>query len=416
MIRQCCQYWLDLWSGCVGPGPLGLWLFALVMVAGQAMAAPVVKDVRLGHQGQVTRFVLETDGAIDFQVFSLIDPYRIVIDVSEVNFGSRDHGKGLGAVENYRFGLFKPGTSRVVLDLKSPALVKQAFVIPPRQGYGHRLVVDLAATNRAAFMAALRLPEEAAQIVSRAPSVGAQSPAALRAERKRKLIVLDPGHGGVDPGASSVKGRMEKSITLAIARVIRDELEKSGVYTVQLTRDQDIFIPLRQRFEIARAAGADMFISLHADSFRTADVRGASIYTLSETASDREAELLAAKENKADIIAGINLAGEEPEVSNILIDLARRETMTFSTHFAGILVSELGKVTTMRKNSHRYAGFLVLKAPDVPSVLFEMGYLSNPADAAALEDRRHQQRIAHALRQALDTYFLKLASHQVSSM
>src|SRR5690606_18852661 len=214
-----------------------------------------------------------------------------------------------------------------------------------------------------------------------APPIDRSEP---RPEQVRRLIVIDAGHGGVDPGAISVTGMQEKVITLSAAKVIKEVLEKTGRYEVMLTRDRDIFLPLRQRFEIARRARADLFISLHADSFKTSDVRGASVYTLSERASDREAALLAAKENKADIIAGIDLQGEAPEVSSILIDLARRETMNYSAHFATLLVQELGEAVMLRRNTHRFAGFMVLKAPDVPSVLLEMGYLSNPQDAKAL--------------------------------
>lgn len=365
-----------------------------------------LKDVRLGVNGEVSRFVFEVDSAIDHKIFSLADPYRIVVDVSETEFGSRSQGKGRGIVSHYRFGLYKAGTSRIVLDLTAPAAVKAAFVIPPRDGFGHRLVIDLAPTSRAAFLAALKRPEEAAPA---APAQEARPPS-KQAAAGRRVIVIDPGHGGVDPGASSVNGEVEKNITLRVARVVRDELERSGVYTVKLTRDRDIFIPLRDRFQIARAAGANLFVSLHADSFKTGEVRGGSVYTLSERASDSEAELLAAKENKADIIAGIDLGDEPPEVSSILIDLARRETMNFSAHFATILVNELGQVMSLRRNSHRFAGFVVLKAPDVPSVLFEMGYLSNPKDAANLASAAHQRRIAAAMKSALDQYFLKLAS------
>ena len=366
-----------------------------------------LKDVRLGINGEVSRFVLEVDDAIEYKIFSLADPYRIVVDVSETEFGSQFQGNGRGIVSHYRFGLYKAGTSRVVLDLNAPAVVKAAFVISPRDGFGHRLVIDLAPTSRAAFLAALQRPEEAAPPP---PPPQEARPPSEQAAGGRKMIVIDPGHGGVDPGASSVNGEVEKDITLRVARVVRDELERSGIYAVKLTRDRDIFIPLRDRFQIARAAGANLFVSLHADSFKTGEVRGGSVYTLSERASDSEAELLAAKENKADIIAGIDLGDEPPEVSNILIDLARRETMNFSAHFATILVNELGQVMPLRRNSHRFAGFVVLKAPDVPSVLFEMGYLSNAKDAAGLVNAAQQRRIAAAVKRALDQYFLKLAS------
>jgi N-acetylmuramoyl-L-alanine amidase len=220
------------------------------------------------------------------------------------------------------------------------------------------------------------------------------------------VIVIDPGHGGQDPGAPSViQGRFEKQVTLPISLAIKEELERTGRFRVVLTRTTDIFIPLAERVNIARDAKADLFISIHADSIADPAIRGATVYTLSETASDREAERLAAKENKADIIAGINLGGESPDVTDILIDLAQRETMNFSAEFARVAVREMSRFTLFRSNFHRFAGFRVLKAPDVPSILLETGYMSNLEDSRFLFSEDGQRSVARGVRRAVEVYF-----------
>lgn len=223
---------------------------------------------------------------------------------------------------------------------------------------------------------------------------------------RKPVVVIDAGHGGQDPGAPSVvKGRVEKEVTLAIARAIKAAVEVDGQVKVVLTRATDMFIPLGGRVEIARKAGADLFISIHADSIVDPNVRGATVYTLSARASDKEAEKLAAKENKADIISGINLGGESPDVTNILIDLAQRETKNYSAEFAQTAVREMSKTVFFRSNFHRFAGFVVLKAPDVPSVLIETGYMSNDADSKFLLSPEGQNKLARAVAQAIGEYF-----------
>mgnify|MGYP003630612655 FL=1 len=222
---------------------------------------------------------------------------------------------------------------------------------------------------------------------------------------KKRVIIIDPGHGGVDPGAIGLSGIYEKHITLAAARELKAHLERTGRFTVHLTRDRDIFIRLRGRIERARAKNADMFISLHADTIRSKSVRGLSVYTLSENASDKEAAALAERENKADLIAGIDLTHESAEVTNILIDLAQRETMNQSARLAAVLVDELGERVKVLRNPHRFAGFAVLKAPDIPSVLIELGFLSNKDDERALRSKHHRKRVAQSIVAAVDQYF-----------
>ncbi len=226
------------------------------------------------------------------------------------------------------------------------------------------------------------------------------------------VVAIDPGHGGQDPGAISLGGDYEKRITLAIARALREELAALGRYKVVFTRNNDSFIRLRDRIAIARAAGADIFVSLHADTISNDAVRGLSVYTLSERASDAEAAALAERENKVDLIAGVKLAGETPEVSNILIDLIQRETMNNSARFASLLVEELQQQTTLLPRTHRFAGFAVLKAPDVPSVLVELGYLSNESDERLLLSRPHRQKLARGIARAIDRYFVRLEARR----
>jgi N-acetylmuramoyl-L-alanine amidase len=231
-----------------------------------------------------------------------------------------------------------------------------------------------------------------------------KKPAAGKRDRI-PVIVLDAGHGGKDPGAVGANGAMEKDITLRMAKELRALLEATGRYKVILTREEDRLLALRQRIDVARTAEADLFISLHADHIEKSALRGASVYTLSENASDAEAAALAARENKEDLIAGVDLSSQSAMVTSILIDLAQRETKNLSARFASLLSEELADRTLVLRNSHRFAGFVVLKAPDVPSVLLELGYLSNAEDEAALASKRHRRVLAAAIGDALDRYF-----------
>lgn len=224
----------------------------------------------------------------------------------------------------------------------------------------------------------------------------------------RPLVVIDPGHGGHDPGAPSADGkRREKEAALAIGRAIRDELVRSGRVRVALTRDSDTFLVLGDRREIARRLGADLFISIHADSAPSATAHGATIYTLSDVSSDRVAAQLAAKENRADILNGVDLGGENDDVSSILVDLAQRETMNISSVFANLLQRELSPLINFRSTFHKFAGFVVLKAPDVPSLLLETGYMSNAEDEALLFSKDYQKKIATGIRRAVEVHFAR---------
>jgi N-acetylmuramoyl-L-alanine amidase len=380
-------------------------------VAADAAAAGVeVTAVRLGVHGKRVRIVLESGAKLDAAPFVLVRPYRIVLDLPQViwRLPAGTGGSGKGFVTGYRYGQFKPQHDRMVLDLKAPAVVAKSFVIPPGKGQPWRFVLDLERASAAAADAMARAGKPASavdQAAARPAGLGPEKPPKPR----KKVVVIDPGHGGIDPGASGrIRKSIEKEITLVMAEQLKAELLKTGRYKVVLTRDRDVFVRLRARIARARTAGADLFISLHADSLVDHRVRGASVYTLSEKASDKEAEALAAQENKADLIAGVDLSHNSKQVTDILIDLAQRETMNHSVRFARLLVSEMRKATRFLRKSHRFAGFAVLKAPDIPSVLVEMGYLSNAQDEAQLNRPRYRARLARVITQAVDSYFAAL--------
>ncbi len=391
---------------CIGSGPRPA-----------AGAQAVVTDLRVGQNASTTRFVLDLTDRVAFRVFTLADPYRVVIDLPEV--GWRLPAQPLpgrtGLLEKLRYGLFKPGTSRVVLDMTGPAAVERAFLLEPVGAHAYRLVFDLVPTSRAAFLKHSGRPDTWAASPRTAPArpgyggpKAAALPMPLRKPRPRDskpVIVIDPGHGGVDPGTTGVSGIYEKHVTLSVAREMKAHLERTGRYRVVLTRGRDIFLRLRDRVAKGREAGARLFMSIHADAIKNRRVRGLSVYTLSEKASDNEAAALAEKENKADLIAGIDLTNETPEVTNILIDLAQRETMNESARFASLLIKELRHNTRVLRNSHRFGGFAVLKAPDVPSVLLEVGFLSNREDERALRSKKYRAKLAVAVVRAVDGYF-----------
>jgi N-acetylmuramoyl-L-alanine amidase len=229
-----------------------------------------------------------------------------------------------------------------------------------------------------------------------------------RHKAKKSVIFIDPGHGGVDPGTIGISGVYEKHITLAMARELKRQLERTGRFKVILSRSRDVFMRLRDRVRLARDRKAELFISIHADTVRNRKIKGPAVYTLSEKSSDKEAQELAEKENKADLIAGVDLTFETPEVTNILIDLAQRESMNQSARFAASLIRELKRKTRVLRNTHRFAGFAVLKAPDIPSVLVELGFLSNPSDERRLRSKSYRRKLASAMSKAVAAHFVRI--------
>jgi len=395
---------------------------ASITAASPAPAAvpefPIASDVRLAGDSKQTRFVLDLDKAIQFRAFALADPYRVVVDIPQVDFqlpaGAGTAGRGL--IKAFRYGLVLPGGSRIVFDLAGPARIANSYVVDAANGQPSRLVVELEEVDRTAFVQSLEVENRpelkpaiagAADVSAAAGAAGAPKPGGAAADL-RPVIVIDPGHGGIDNGTRS-GAESEKNLVLGFGLALRDRIEQSGKYRVVMTRSDDTFIPLADRVRIARNQSAALFVSIHADALprREGDAQGATIYTLSDRASDAEAERLAETENKADAIGGVNLTEEPTEVADILIDLAQRETRTFSNRFARLLAGEMKNTARMYKHPLKSAGFRVLKAPDVPSVLVELGYVSNKSDLEHLVSDNWRARTVGSMAQAIDAFFAK---------
>lgn len=382
---------------------------------------PVASDVRLAGDAKQTRFILDLDKKIDVHAFLLADPYRVVIDTPQVNFQlpSGVGAAGRGLIKAFRYGLVMPGGSRIVFDLAGPAKIDKAYVLDAANGQPPRLVVELQSVDRTAFvrsLAASSRPDLRPGIDSPsavADATGTTTPAtttpATPAPDARPAVVIDPGHGGIDNGTQASTGEAEKNLVLAFALALRDRIEQGGKYRVIMTRTDDTFIPLADRVRVARNNNAALFVSIHADALprREGDAQGATIYTLSDKASDAEAERLAESENKADAIGGVNLTEEPTDVADILIDLAQRETRTFSNRFARLLMTEMKTTARMHKHPLKSAGFRVLKAPDVPSVLVELGYVSNKADLHLLTSEGWRSKTVGSVAKAVEVFLAK---------
>ncbi len=364
-----------------------------------------VTGARVAGDAVRTRFVIDLSDQIGIAISGLADPYRLILDLPEVAFDlDPAAGKeGRGLVTAWRYGLFAPGKSRMVIDLSEPARVDKTFVLPAVDDQPARMVIDLVKSTRSDFLAFAETSR-----ASLAQGKGAPKGDKLSGgDGNRPVIVIDPGHGGLDTGAEGVGGTLEKAVVLDFASILKRKLEETGRYTIHLTREDDTFVALGKRVNLARDLGADLFVSIHADSVIRGRslARGATVYTLSDTASDDLAGELAQSENMSDIIAGVELHDETEEVTDILIDLARRETRTFSGYFAHVLVEELKSAVKLIGNPHRSAGFRVLKAHDIPSVLVELGYLSNEQDEKLLISDEWRERMATAMVEAIETFF-----------
>lgn len=357
--------------------------------------------VRFGSQGDSSaRIVIDLTEKTNFKIFPLQNPSRVVIDLPNTTNGVSE--KSVGDLPSYlkdvRFG--KNGkAARIVLETARETVIKKSFVLAPQSGFKWRLVVDLE------ILRDQPLKQVSAEWYDN--SVSEQKPARKLDEQPKvkPLIVLDPGHGGKDPGAIGAYGKTyEKNITLAMGKELKAILEKRG-YKVYLTRNTDIFIPLRQRVKIAQRYKADLFMSIHADSAVNRNAKGLSVYTLSETASDKEAAALAERENKVDIIGGVDFSENSKEINDILISLSQTDSRNKSSKFATYMVGEMQKTVQIVSNTHRFAGFAVLKAPDIPSALLEMGYLSNRKEESLLKQRNYRQKLAKSVSSAIDKYF-----------
>jgi N-acetylmuramoyl-L-alanine amidase len=394
---------------------LGVIFVGAVCTAAQPASAPgadsypVATDVRLGGDESQTRVVMDLSHKIDLRAFTLADPYRVVIDIPEVTFQlpPKAGETGRGLIKAFRFGLMMPGGSRMVFDVTKPVRVDKAYVLDTAGSVPARLVIELLPTDRESFLRKIALENKALPAEAPAAPVPASGDT-------RPLLMLDPGHGGIDTGTKAPSGELEKDIVLDFAKRLRERIEQGGKYRVQMTRTDDTFIPLADRVRMARSAGASLFVSIHADSLpkKEGDAQGATVYTLSETATDPEAARLAEQENRADVIAGVDLKDEPEDVAGILLDLAQRETKTFSVQFAHGLVEDLKGATRLHKAPIKSAGFRVLRDPDVPSVLIELGYVSNKEDLASLLSGSWRDHTADAVAHAINSY---LASHVAGS-
>ncbi len=356
---------------------LPLMMVALLSIATWPAHAQQVAltSIEVSENGEeLLNFNLNSQVALR-KTLQLSQPDRLVIDISRIERATLSIPKGYSGklVKQLRFGQFDSATSRIVIDLHRPVVLLDA------QASGTSAVVKIAPSGEVAATAA---PNKSS----------------------KPLIIIDAGHGGQDPGAIGIHKTREKDITLNYAKALRDALLATGRYRVTLTREDDRFILLHERVALARKHQGDLFISLHADSNPRAEARGFSIYTLSETASDDEAAALADRENKSDIIPGIDLSTADPDVASILIDLTQRETMNKSAQLADAIVAALPPSIRKLERPHRYAGFRVLKAPDIPSVLIELGFLTNAEDERLLLTKEHRARLVKSVVAGIDRY------------
>ncbi|MBK8008735.1 MAG: N-acetylmuramoyl-L-alanine amidase [Rhizobiales bacterium] len=384
---------------------VGLLLGAAVLApagAGAQTAQRVTAlDARLAGDASRTRLVIDLNRKIEARAYTIADPNRVVIDLPEVSFdlpvGAGKQSRGL--ISAFRYGQFAQGKARIVIDLREPVRIDKTFVLAAVDDQPARLVIDLVRTDKASFLKNALVPER--------PQTAAPKALPKQPLDARPVIVLDPGHGGPDVGAQAKTGDEEKEVVLEVAKKLREQLLRTGRYRVVMTRDDDYFVPLDERVAIARANAAALFISIHADSLSkgTGEASGATIYTLSERASDSEAQLLADKENDSDKLAGY-LSQQPDDIANILFDLAQRNTKNHSALFARTLVGSLKNAARLHKSPLRSAGFVVLKSPDVPSVLVELGYLSSPDDLKQMTSEAWREKVTVAVVEAIDKFFV----------
>ena len=430
--------------------------------AAQTKAAPQgqsIEGIRTGLGAGGTRLTVDLGVKSDFRAFHLANPYRIVLDLPSSKWLSPKSGlMSGGLVRGYRSGTLEGGQTRIIFDLGRAAVISNASFLPKNSFDKNRIVIDLAPSSANLFNARLPqvygsrdlkgtiapppaaissyareqdrivrsagLPSEDSDVTDmvrqkqpdlsaeKAPENRTAAPISRKQARKY-IVVIDAGHGGEDPGAAGRGGIIEKRITLTIAKELERQLSETGRYRAILTRSTDKYIKLRERVAIAKRAKADLFISIHADKIDRTGVRGASIYTLSQNASDNETARLADQENNSGVVAGVDLANESQDVADILLDLAMREKMNESKLFARYLETAFrDKSIRLLPNSHRAAGFAVLKAPDVPAALIETGFLSNPDEAKLLSTSAFQRRIASAMLDGIDAYFRKIQALQ----
>ena len=401
-------------------------ILSVTPLAGATARLPSVLAVRVWPAADYTRVTLEHDGALKYKHFLIENPDRLVVDIEGVEFNSvLDSLASKVATDDpniklLRAGRFKPGVVRLVMELKNK-VNPQVFTLEPVGEYGHRLVLDVYPLNPPdPLMALLEGRESAVEPLpdQRDFQADDRRPEAPEVQTSRKsgkpivdrlvTIMLDPGHGGEDPGAIGKGGTYEKTVTLEVARRLKRRIDAEPNMRAVLTRDADFFVPLQVRVQKARRVQADLFLSIHADAWIKPDARGSSVFVLSERgASSTQARLLAQRENQADLIGGVNIRSRDPFLARTLLDLSQTATINDSLKLGKYLLGELGAINTLHKNHVEQAGFAVLKAPDVPSALIETAFISNPEEERRLNDDAYQQKLAEAIVRGIRQYFIK---------
>jgi len=385
-----------------------------------------VNSARLWPAREYTRLTLESNAPIAHQVLAVKNPERLVLDLEGVDLApelmalaSRVAGSDPHVIA-VRVAKYKPGVVRIVLDLRAE-MISQVFTLRPIGDYGHRLVLDLYPVEAPDPLLSLLEDNERKEVAAAKDEAAGKAANSSRGKGRRPIvIVLDPGHGGEDPGAIGRKGTQEKQITLAVAHKLKAQIERDSSMRVVLTRDDDYFVPLQTRVEKARKVRADLFISIHADAFPRKTARGASVFTLSENgATSAAARWLAQRENQADLIGGVNLDVKDPILARTLLDLSQTATINDSLKLGRAVLTQIGEINALHKSYVEQAGFAVLKAPDVPSILVETAFISNPDEEKRLKDEKYQTQLAGSILGGMKRYFAQnppLARTQLAAL
>ncbi|PCR98076.1 N-acetylmuramoyl-L-alanine amidase [Pseudomonas fluorescens] len=372
-----------------------------LMLASAALAFPFsvsatqIRNARLWRSDDKLRLVFDLSGPVSYKTFTLSAPDRLIIDLSGASLSGDFSQLALSetVIRSIRSGHFGKGDTRIVLDLSGPVQLN-TFLLAPQDGQGHRLVLDLLSDSKVA-----------------APSVPRETPGKTNHPKRDIIVVVDPGHGGKDPGAVGAKGEREKDVVLSISQLLARRLKREKGFDVKLVRNDDFFVPLRKRVDIARQHKADMFISVHADAAPRLTASGASVYCLSEGgATSATARFMAQRENGADLLGAtslLNLKDKDPMLAGVILDMSMNATIAASLQLGSTVLGSLAGITTLHQKRVEQAGFAVLKSPDVPSILVETGFISNARDSQRLVTARHQQAVADGLFEGLQRYFQK---------